>query len=237
MSCSKSVWLGLGPLEVRSHRAALPDVMEQVDGRIDRFLADGAYDGEPTYDLLIGRRQELPIGDRAAHGALIVCRSGGTSTSSNNVTATSPISRTMANGPGEQQPATRGAADLDNVYYDLVHELSEHRPSSWSDDTGSGSTTWPVRSRIAGMKLGAQRPLIIGMDTGGLGSTERNWIFTRSYFDVLIDGKQHTVANAKSWRAKVRQALHPPGSLGRQRHEVPHELTTARTCESISGNS
>jgi hypothetical protein len=45
----------------RADIAVLPDVMEQVDGRIDRFLADGAYDGEPTYDLLISRRQGLPI--------------------------------------------------------------------------------------------------------------------------------------------------------------------------------
>jgi hypothetical protein len=35
--------------------------MDQVDGRIDRFLADGAFDGQPTYDLLIGHRQALPI--------------------------------------------------------------------------------------------------------------------------------------------------------------------------------
>jgi hypothetical protein len=45
----------------RADAVVLPDVMDQVDGRIDRFLADGAFDGQPTYDLLIGRRQELPI--------------------------------------------------------------------------------------------------------------------------------------------------------------------------------
>ena len=45
----------------RADAAVLPEVMDQVDGRIDRFLADGAFDGQPTYDLLIGRRQELPI--------------------------------------------------------------------------------------------------------------------------------------------------------------------------------
>jgi hypothetical protein len=98
--------------------------------------------------------------------------------------------------------------DLDNVYYDLVHELSEHRPSSWSDtqvwiDNMAGA----IQNRWN--QLGAQRPLIIGMDTGGLGSTERNWIFTRSYFDVLIDGKQHTVANAKSWRQKYDKPYIP----------------------------
>jgi hypothetical protein len=45
----------------RADAAVLPEVMDQVDGRIDRFLADGAFDGQPTYDLLISRRQELPV--------------------------------------------------------------------------------------------------------------------------------------------------------------------------------
>ncbi|MFG6518696.1 IS5 family transposase [Sulfitobacter sp. 1A13496] len=34
---------------------ALPGLLDQVDGPIDRFLADGAYDGEPTSDLLAAR--------------------------------------------------------------------------------------------------------------------------------------------------------------------------------------
>ncbi len=41
--------------------AALPGLLDQVDGRIGTFLADGAYDGEPTYDLLIQRTQGLPL--------------------------------------------------------------------------------------------------------------------------------------------------------------------------------
>ncbi|MEO9781345.1 transposase, partial [Sedimentitalea sp.] len=34
---------------------ALPDLLDQVDSPVDRFLADGAYDGEPTSDLLAAR--------------------------------------------------------------------------------------------------------------------------------------------------------------------------------------
>ena len=34
---------------------ALPDLLDQVDGPIDLFLADGAYDGEPTSELLATR--------------------------------------------------------------------------------------------------------------------------------------------------------------------------------------
>ena len=45
----------------RHDAAALPDLLERVDGRIDRFLGDGAYSGQPTYDLLIERQQRLPL--------------------------------------------------------------------------------------------------------------------------------------------------------------------------------
>jgi hypothetical protein len=31
---------------------ALPDLLDQVDGPVDLFLADGAYDGNATRDLL-----------------------------------------------------------------------------------------------------------------------------------------------------------------------------------------
>jgi hypothetical protein len=51
-------------------------------------------------------------------------------------------------------------------------------------------------------RLGAQRPLIIGMDTGGLRPGQRDWIFSRPYFDVLIYGKEHQVANAREWRIR-----------------------------------
>ncbi|THF72037.1 MAG: IS5 family transposase, partial [Sulfitobacter sp. SK025] len=34
---------------------ALPGLLDQIDGPIDLFLADGAYDGDPTCDLLLAR--------------------------------------------------------------------------------------------------------------------------------------------------------------------------------------
>ena len=34
---------------------ALPDILDQVDSSVDLFLADGAYDGEPTSDVLAFR--------------------------------------------------------------------------------------------------------------------------------------------------------------------------------------
>jgi hypothetical protein len=34
---------------------ALPDLLEQIDADVAQFIADGAYDGDPTSDLLIER--------------------------------------------------------------------------------------------------------------------------------------------------------------------------------------
>ncbi|MBK3745100.1 IS5 family transposase [Paraburkholderia aspalathi] len=34
---------------------ALPDLLDQIGGPVDKFIADGAYDGAPTRDLLVAR--------------------------------------------------------------------------------------------------------------------------------------------------------------------------------------
>ena len=33
--------------------SALPALLDQIDGDVTRFIADGAYDGDPTSDLLV----------------------------------------------------------------------------------------------------------------------------------------------------------------------------------------
>ncbi|WP_245297408.1 transposase [Rhizobium oryziradicis] len=38
---------------------ALPDLLDQIDGSVARFIADGAYDGSPTRGLLETRLGEL----------------------------------------------------------------------------------------------------------------------------------------------------------------------------------
>jgi hypothetical protein len=99
--------------------------------------------------------------------------------------------------------------EFDNVYYDLVHEIAgPHFPSSWSKTqvwidnmVGAIEARWD--------QLGAQRPLIIGMDAGGLSATQLNWIFSRPYFNIVIDGKKHTVANARSWQQKYDKPYVP----------------------------
>ena len=41
----------------------LPALLGQLDGRIDRFLGDGAFDGDAACRLLKQRRQSLPLPD------------------------------------------------------------------------------------------------------------------------------------------------------------------------------
>lgn len=90
--------------------------------------------------------------------------------------------------------------DLDNVYYDLVHEYAEH-PGRWSKTRlWIDDMVGAIRQRWDALQPG--RPLIIGMDTGGLWRSQRNWIFSRPYFDVLIYGKEHTVEHAHEWRVR-----------------------------------
>lgn len=38
---------------------ALPDLLDQIDGPVAKFIADGAYDGSPTHDLLETRLGEI----------------------------------------------------------------------------------------------------------------------------------------------------------------------------------
>ncbi|MGL4966603.1 MAG: IS5 family transposase [Inquilinus sp.] len=40
---------------------ALPGLLTRIDGRIDRVYGDGAYEGAPTYRLLVDRPQALPV--------------------------------------------------------------------------------------------------------------------------------------------------------------------------------
>ncbi len=101
-------------------------------------------------------------------------------------------------------------AGLDNVYYDLVHELAEHfrdwhKTSRWVEEMA-------LTSRNLYAELHPEKSIVIGMDTGGLSGNQREWIFTRPYFDVLIYGKKHTVAQARGWRIKYKKPYIPQES-------------------------
>ncbi|MDA2926740.1 hypothetical protein MYX78_05830 [Acidobacteria bacterium AH-259-G07] len=115
--------------------------------------------------------------------------------------------------------------DLGNVYYDLVHEIAEHRGSWPETQAWIDAMAQQVRSRWA--ELVSNRPIILGMDAGGLAGFPRtsarrgeipragspvDWIFTRPYFDVLIYGKVHHVTNAKQWRKRYKKPYIPQES-------------------------
>ena len=108
--------------------------------------------------------------------------------------------------------------DLDNVYYDLVHEI-EPRYDNW-EDTKLWIQDMASAVRQKWYQLDAKRPLILGMDAGkmdGMGyprdqhagmppeGSAIDWMFTRPYFDVLIYGRSHFVENAIRWRRKYKK--------------------------------
>jgi transposase len=39
----------------------LPDLLDQVEGRVDAVIADGAYDGQPAYDAVAARHPEADV--------------------------------------------------------------------------------------------------------------------------------------------------------------------------------
>lgn len=98
-------------------------------------------------------------------------------------------------------------ADLDNVYYDLVHEIAENYEDWSAMQAWIEKMAATVRSRFAERQ--PDRDIILGMDTGGLKGSQRHWIFDRPYFDVLIYGKAHRVNQAKSWRNRYKKPYIP----------------------------
>lgn len=101
-------------------------------------------------------------------------------------------------------------ADLDNVYYDLVHELAEHR-GEWVQ-TRQWIEAMARTIHEHWQSLEPKRPLLLGMDTGGLSAEEREWIFTHPDFNLLIYGKKHSYPQAVEWRIRYRKPYIPQES-------------------------
>jgi hypothetical protein len=101
------------------------------------------------------------------------------------------------------------SAEFDNVYFDLVHELAEHQ-GQWS-----ATQEWiehMARAVRRGYAKRSARQAIMGMDTGGLSREQREWIFSRPYFDLLIFGKKHTLDNVRAWRQQFQKPYVPQES-------------------------
>jgi len=106
--------------------------------------------------------------------------------------------------------------DLDNIYYELVHELGVNykdwtKTSQWID-----SISKTIRDKWS--ELEPDRRIILGIDAGQLKGfpfsqagglptpdSEIDWIFTRPYFDILVWGNVQHVANAREWRQHYKK--------------------------------
>jgi len=106
--------------------------------------------------------------------------------------------------------------DLDNVYYELVHELAMNyvdwdKTSQWMEATA-------LAVRVKWAELSPERPIILGTDGGHLAGfpfnqsagfpkagSEMDWVFTRPYFDIMVYGNQHHAGNAREWLRHYRK--------------------------------
>ena len=110
-------------------------------------------------------------------------------------------------------------ADLDNVYYDLVHELGDRPVDSEKVKPWITLMAQTIRAEFAG--LAPEQSCIIGMDCGGMdGKTHAlailprpgslmDWIYSHPELDLLIYGKVHQLANARSWRFHYKKPYVP----------------------------
>ncbi len=111
--------------------------------------------------------------------------------------------------------------DLDNVYYDLVHEMAEHYTDWTKTKRWIEAIALDVRSHWA---TKTSKPIVLGMDSGGFdgfaswraapgempaSGSPSEWLFSRSFFDILIYGKTHYVTNAREWRKRYNKPYVP----------------------------
>ncbi len=106
--------------------------------------------------------------------------------------------------------------DLDNIYYELVHELGMNY-QDW-DKTKQWIESVALAVRAKGDELNPERSIVLGTDGGHLAGfpfnqsggyprpgSEMDWVFTRPYFDVVIFGNCHHTGNAREWRRHYRK--------------------------------
>jgi hypothetical protein len=106
--------------------------------------------------------------------------------------------------------------DLDNIYYELVHELAMNY-SDWGK-TSAWIERMALAVRAKWRHFNPDRPIILGTDAGHLEGfpfnqsagfpepgSEMDWVFTRPYFDIMVYGNQHHAGNAREWRRHYRK--------------------------------
>lgn len=106
--------------------------------------------------------------------------------------------------------------DLDNIYYELVHELAMNY-AEWSK-TSQWLEAMALSVRKTWKLLNPDRAIILATDAGHLQGfpfnqgggypepgSEMDWVFSRPYFDVMIYGNQHHTANAREWPRRYKK--------------------------------
>jgi len=113
--------------------------------------------------------------------------------------------------------------DLGNIYYELVHELAENY-ADW-DKTAQWLEAVALAIRARWDECEPDREILLGTDAGFLkgfpvcqgggvprDGSEMDWIFSRPYFNILIDGGKHHVANAREFPVKYQKPWIPQES-------------------------
>jgi hypothetical protein len=108
--------------------------------------------------------------------------------------------------------------DLDNIYYELVHELAMTY-DDW-EKTSEWLEVIALAVRAKWKELNPERPIILSTDAGHLRGfpfnqgggypepgSEMDWVFSQPYFDVLIDGNHHHTGNIRAWVEKYRKPI------------------------------
>ena len=128
--------------------------------------------------------------------------------------------------------------DLDNIYYELVHELGMNY-SDWSK-TSRWIETIALTVRRKWDALSPDRPIILGIDAGhlkgfpfnqqgGFPRSEIEWVFTRPYFDILVFGNCHHTGNAREWRLKYKKPYIPQESTDDAGYKWSYRAPEMRT--------
>ena len=130
--------------------------------------------------------------------------------------------------------------DLDNIYYELVHELAMNY-SDWPK-TSQWLEAMALSVRNRWKSLNPDRSIILATDAGHLAGfpfnqgggypepdSEMDWVFSRPYFDVMIYGNQHHTSNAREWPRKYKKPYVAQESRDDTGHSWSYRIPEMRT--------
>ena len=130
--------------------------------------------------------------------------------------------------------------DLDNIYYELVHELSMNYGDLNQTAEWIVTITHAVRKKWN--ELNPYRPIILSTDSGHLRGypfnqgggypepgSEMDWVFSRPYFDALIGGNHHHTGNIKEWIKKYKKPYIAQESRDDSGQSWSYRITEMRT--------